>query len=107
MIRTQPKPDWSAVPRAGTTGVQFRVLLGSEGIFVANLRFGTNATIDRHSAPHDVDVICLAGSGFTSVGDEEAPIRAGQTVRWPANVDHCLWTEADTMETLMVERYGA
>ena len=60
----------------------------------------------RHAAPHPVDVICVAGSGFTSVGDDVAEISAGETVRWPADVDHRLWTEESEMETLMVERVG-
>lgn len=107
MIQAQPKPDWAPVPRQGVRGVEFRVLLGGDGILLANLRFGRSATIDRHSAPHEIDVICVAGSGLTSVGDDAYSIHAGQTVRWPANVDHCLWTDDDSMETIMVERYGA
>lgn len=106
-IEDQPKPEWSILPREGTNGVEFRVLLRRSGLLVANLRFGSHATIDRHSAPHDIDVICINGAGFTSIGNDAAPIRAGQTVRWPANADHCLWTEDDSMEAIMVERYGA
>lgn len=105
MIQPQPKPDWAPVPRPGVHGVEFRVLLGSDGILLANLRFDHSANIDRHSAPHEIDVVCIAGAGFTSVGDDAFSIHAGQTVRWPANVDHCLWTEHSSMETIMVERY--
>jgi quercetin dioxygenase-like cupin family protein len=107
MIEPQPKPDWAPLPRQGAYGVEFRVLLRTEGLFLANLRFGRAAAIDRHSAPHEIDVICVSGSGFTSVGDDEHGFHAGQTIRWPANVDHCLWTTDDSMETIMVERYGA
>lgn len=107
MIQAQPKPEWAPLPRQGTQRVEFRVLLGTDGIFLANLRFDKSATIDRHSAPHEIDVICISGSGFASIGDDEYAIEAGQTIRWPANIDHCLWTTNDSMETVMVERYGA
>ena len=82
------------------------MLLVKSGLAIANLRFGQNATIDKHDAPFDIDVICISGSGFTSVGDEEFPLSAGETIRWPKDRDHCLWTTDDTMETIMVERHG-
>lgn len=103
MIEPQPRPDWSPLPRAGCVEVEGRVLLGNRRTIVATLRFAQHATIDEHSAPYEIDVACLDGSGFVSVGDETAEIRAGQTVSWPAGVDHRLWTEGSTMETLMVE----
>jgi len=49
-------------------------------------------------------VFCLEGSGWTSVADESAQLRAGERVLWPAGVRHRLWTEATTMTTLMCER---
>jgi hypothetical protein len=63
--------------------------------------------IDPHDAPFDIDVICVAGSGFTSVGDREFPLCAGETIRWPKHRQHLLWTTGDTMETIMVERHEA
>ena len=104
-VRGQPKPLWAPLPRPGCVNVEFRVLLGSEGIFVANLRFAEGATIDKHSASHEIDVICISGSGFTSIGEETFPIASGQTIRWPGNLDHCLWTDQTTMETIMIERH--
>ena len=102
----QPRPEWSHLPRQGCENVEARVLLVKDGLVIANLRFAHNATIDRHDAPFDVDVICVSGSGFTSVGEDEFAISAGQTIRWPKHQDHCLWTTDDTMETIMVERHG-
>jgi quercetin dioxygenase-like cupin family protein len=106
VIEKQPRPDWSRLPRKGCENVEARVLLVKDGLAVANLRFGRNAFIDKHSAPFEIDVVCVSGSGFTSVGDEEFPISAGETIRWPKGYDHCLWTTDDTMETLMVERHS-
>lgn len=51
-------------------------------------------------------MICLAGEGFVSVGNESSRFRGGDRVVWPAGVNHRLWTEGAEMETLMVERHG-
>ena len=74
-------------------------------LFVAVLRFAPDATTDEHPDELQVhEVVCLEGSGFTSIGDETASIRAGQRVTWPRGVPHRLWTEADEMTTLMIGR---
>jgi quercetin dioxygenase-like cupin family protein len=106
MIQDQPKPNWATLPRPGCVNVEFRVLLGRESIFIANLRFYQNATIDEHDAPYDIDVICMSRSGFASIGADHFEIEAGQTVLWPRGTMHRLWTESDEMETLMVERHA-
>jgi quercetin dioxygenase-like cupin family protein len=73
--------------------------------YVAMLKFGPDATIDEHADDECVhEVICLAGSGYTSVGGEKAPIQAGERVTWPPDVVHGLWTEGEAMTTLMVAR---
>jgi quercetin dioxygenase-like cupin family protein len=104
MIEHMPRPNWQPLNREGTVGVTGRVLLNRAAIVIANLRFAANATIDEHSAPFEVDVICLDGEGFVSVGDKSSAFRAGERVVWPAGVDHRLWTQGSAMETLMVER---
>jgi quercetin dioxygenase-like cupin family protein len=105
-IEQMPRAEWEPLPRAGTVGVTGRVMLRRAGIAIANLRFLPNATIDEHSAPFDIDVICIAGEGFASVGDQTSIFQAGQRLVWPAGVNHRLWTEASEMETLMIERIG-
>ena len=87
-------------------GVDGRVIVNEGGLLLAVLRFGEDATIHEHPGATDTLVACLAGRGFTSVGGETAAIAAGQTVRWPRDVPHRLWTEQSTMTTLMVERDG-
>src|SRR5579871_317613 len=54
-----PRPEWSPLPRAGCAGVEGRVLMVRDGLAVAMLRFEPRATIDEHSAQHDIDVACL------------------------------------------------
>ena len=104
MIEQMPRPRWQPVPRQGTMGVTGRVLLNRNGIVIANLKFAPGATIDEHSAPIEIDVLCLDGGGFVSIDGKSSPLRAGERVVWPAGVNHRLWTVTDAMETLMVER---
>jgi quercetin dioxygenase-like cupin family protein len=87
--------------------VASKSLLRLDHLAVAMLRFGAKATIHEHPAPMDIDVICLEGQGMTRVGDEQAPLHAGERVRWPANIPHCLWTEGSEMITLMIEHLPA
>jgi quercetin dioxygenase-like cupin family protein len=98
-----PRPEWAILPRPGCVGVDFRVLLQRSDLVLAQLRFAPHATIDEHSATFDVDVVCLDGAGMFSVDAKPRPLRAGETVRWPADRPHRLWTEGTGMVTLMVE----
>lgn len=72
---------------------------------MALLSFETKATIDEHSADHDIDVGCLEGAGFASVGTQKWPIRIDETIRWPSGQLHRLWTEGESMTTLMIEHH--
>jgi quercetin dioxygenase-like cupin family protein len=92
------------VPREGCVGVESRVLFVDEEIGVAMLRFAPHGTIDEHAAPHDIDVVCLEGAGYTSVEDRRFMFKAGEIVRWPRERRHRLWTDGSTMTTLMLER---
>jgi len=98
-----PRPDWSPLPIEGAVGIVGKVLLPSPPPHIAMLKFSRNAGFPAHSAPFDVDVVCLDGAGFVLVGEDEHPFHAGELIRWPANVMHRLWTETDEMTTLMVE----
>jgi len=100
----QPRPNWEPLPRPGCREVEGRVLLASADLLIANLRFSDKATIDEHAAPNPIDVLCIGGSGFVSVGEELTEIKAGENIHWPAHLNHRLWTHGSAMETLMVER---
>jgi quercetin dioxygenase-like cupin family protein len=67
------------------------------------LRFSQHATIHQHSARHPIDVFCLEGHGHVLCGDESNPISSGELRRWPAGIEHRLWTEGSSMITLMAE----
>jgi len=92
------------VPADGAAGVESRALLQEDRLFVAQLRFAEHAPIHEHPSPNEIVAVCLEGEGFTSVGDDTAPIQAGEQAHWPPNVPHRLWTEGSPMLTLMIER---
>jgi len=102
-LTTEILPQWLPLARAGIRGVSVQVLLTTDHLHLAQLAFQPNATIDEHGAAHPIDVICLEGSGYTSIAGERLPLRAGQKVHWPAGQPHRLWTGLDQMKTLMVE----
>ena len=106
-IRPVPRPEWSPLPYEGCVGVEGKVLVREERVFVAMLRFEPGGTIHEHPGPNDTIVVCLEGEGFTSLGDDRAAIRGGEQVRWPKGVAHRLWTESSAMTTLMVEQLDA
>ena len=81
------------------------MLLNRLGVVVANLRFDAQASIDEHAAPYEIDVVCVEGEGFVSVGDAISSLHAGECVAWPRGIKHRLWTEGSGMETLMVEHH--
>ena len=100
-LREIPRPGWDPLPNA--VGVRGRVLVREHDFFVAELRFAEQATVHEHPGVSDTIVVCIAGEGYTSVGDEVVPLREEQQVRWPRGVRHRLWTEETTMTTLMIE----
>jgi quercetin dioxygenase-like cupin family protein len=102
-IEPFPRPEWSPLPQADCRGVEGRVLLRTDRLVVAMLRFEPGGTIHEHPAQHPIDVCCLEGAGLTSVGDESRSLAAGQRVAWPANISHRLWTTDAPMLTLMIE----
>lgn len=103
-IERTPGPDWLPLPRHGARGVQVKVHLITNRVFVAQLRFTRNATIDEHPGERSTDVVCLSGSGYVSLGSDTSAFQAGDRVFWPAGVPHRLWTGDTPMDTLMVER---
>lgn len=102
--RSVPRPQWSPLPRAGCVNVQAKVLYKQADLVLAMLDFAPNATIDEHSADFDIEVVCLKGSGFVSVGTEVSELKVDQTVSWPKGTMHRLWTTTAAMTTLMVEK---
>lgn len=106
-IKRVKRPFWEPLKRTGTVNVSSRQVLEQKQFSISMLHFQPNGTIDEHDAPINIDVICLQGNGFTSIGQERSPIYEGERVRWPANVPHRLWTTDNEMVTVMVEHAPA
>ena len=102
-IEAFQRPDWTPLPFDGCNNVSAKALQRFPHIAFAMLRFEPNGNIHEHPAEIEIDVYCLEGEGMVSVGDEQAPFKAGQRVRWMAGVNHKLWTTDNHMVTLMVE----
>jgi len=86
--------EWTVLPREGCHNVRYKALQQFPGFELAMLKFEPDGTID---------VLCLEGEGMISMGDEQAPFKAGQRLRWVAGINHRLWTTDSSMVTLMVE----
>jgi quercetin dioxygenase-like cupin family protein len=99
-----PRPEWSPLPYEGCRDVDGKVLVSQPDLLVALLRFAPNGTIHEHAGEADCIVVCLEGHGYVSIGDEVAPLSAGERTGWQPGEVHRLWTEGSTMTTLMVER---
>jgi quercetin dioxygenase-like cupin family protein len=84
--------------------VDGKVLVDEPDFFIAMLRFEPGGTIHEHPGPSDTLVMCIEGSGWTSVAGERTQLHAGELVRWPRATPHRLWTERTGMTTLMYER---
>lgn len=98
------KPNWQPLKQESCIRVRYQPLLTEDHQTLVMLYFSQNATIHEHPADFDIQVICLEGAGFTSVGKEQSPIFAGDKVCWPAGKPHRLWTTDTEMITLMVEQ---
>jgi quercetin dioxygenase-like cupin family protein len=107
-MKPQPfhRRDWGPLAHEGCRNVDHKVLLVRQDIALALLRFSGEATIHQHSARFPIDVFCLDGQGHVLSGEEAATISAGEWLRWPAGVQHRLWTDGSSMTTLMVEHVG-
>ena len=98
-----PRPDWSPVPREGCENVDGQVLLVDKRAVVASLKLDANGHTDLHPATYDIHVLCIEGAGFTQCGDEHTELQAGETVLWPKDIPHNLYTQDSSMTTIMIE----
>jgi quercetin dioxygenase-like cupin family protein len=99
-----PRFEWKPLTRPGCRGVESRLLTARPELVLSMLRFQPGGTIDERAADHPVDVICLEGSGFISLGGRTHRFTAGHSMLWPRGVLHRLWTDRHHMLTLIAER---
>lgn len=80
-------------PSTGTVGGASQPILATDAgsVSVLHLDAGGSVGPDTHGVGQLVVVV--AGDGVTVVGKEEAAVRTGDAVRWPADVPHRLHTD--------------
>ncbi len=98
-----PKAYWHRLARDGCVGIEARVCLIDRRSVTAMLRLGKNSRTDIHPAPYDIHVLCIDGSGFATSAGEVVEQHSGESVLWPKNEDHNIYTESSEMTAIMLE----
>jgi quercetin dioxygenase-like cupin family protein len=57
------------------------------------LKFEGQGTIDEHTAPYEIHVVCLEGEGYISIEDRIWAYRPGLSLAWAAGRLHRLWPQ--------------
>lgn len=91
----------------GTTGLTGQVIHSDARGHVAELVFSRGGRIEPHSNPNTTYFCVIEGGGWTSVGEEETRIAAGEAAVWPAGEVHGAWTDHMTMRAIVIEFAGA
>jgi quercetin dioxygenase-like cupin family protein len=91
----------------GTTGLTGQVIHSDARGHVSELAFSRSGRIEPHSNPNTTYFCVIEGGGWTSVGDEEIRIAAGEAAVWPAGELHAAWTDHMTMRAIVIEFSGS
>ena len=90
----------------GSTGLTGQPIHWDARGGVAELVFSRGGRIEPHSNPNTTLFCVIEGGGWTSVGDEEIRIAAGEAAVWPAGEIHGAWTDLMTMRAIVIEFAG-
>ena len=90
----------------GTSGLTGQVIHADARGHVAELAFSRGGRIEPHSNPNTTYFCVIEGGGWTSVGDDEIRIAAGEAAIWPAGEVHGAWTDHMTMRAIVIEFAG-
>jgi len=91
----------------GTSGLTGQVIHSDARGHVSELAFSRGGRIEPHSNPNTTYFCVIEGGGWTSVGDEEIRIAAGEAAIWPAGELHGAWTDHMTMRAIVIEFAGS
>ena len=91
----------------GSTGLTGQPIHSDARGGVAELVFSRGGRIEPHSNPNTTLFCVIEGGGWTSVGDEEIRIAAGEAAIWPAGEIHGAWTDLMTMRAIVIEFAGS
>lgn len=94
-----PRSSWrrgDAVPLDPATGsvdASAATLSATDCGSVSVLHLDPGGTTERSAVGFGQLVLVVAGSGDVEIGNERAPVRTGDALRWPRDVPHQLRTE--------------
>jgi quercetin dioxygenase-like cupin family protein len=99
-VRRASNPD---LP--GSEGVSFW-RDDERGVLLAEVYLPAATGIPAHADPNHCVFCVIEGEGHVQVGQERAPVSAGDAVHWPPGIEHAAWTEHSPMRAFILE-YGA
>jgi len=104
-IVDESQTDWNPHPRFA--GIQMKQLLTSAdnaAASISRVQVPPGCVIGWHHHAGQVETVyVLAGEGVLTLGEQEAPFSAGQTVAIPSELDHTLRNDGvETLELLCV-----
>ena len=91
----------------GSTGLTGQPIQWDARGGISELVFSRGGRIEPHSNPNTTFFCVIEGGGWTSVGDEEIRIAAGEVAVWPAGEIHGAWTDHTTMRAIVIEFAGS
>lgn len=105
--------DTSTIPSEALESYVQRVngmpLLVDVPTVVVAMYFDPHAILEEHSADHPILFLVTGGQGTVRIGGihgETREVRAGDAVLWPANLDHMVWTNEESLQTITIELPG-
>lgn len=67
-----------------------RILVKASGGSLTLFAFDAGQSLSEHTVPHEALILVLDGTAGVTVGGERREVRAGESVRLPANVTHAV-----------------
>jgi len=67
-----------------------RILVKAVGGSLTVFAFDAGQSLSEHTVPNEALVLVLDGTAAVTVGGERHEVRAGETIRLPANVTHAV-----------------
>ena len=75
-------------------------------MIVVAMYFEPHASIEEHSADVPVLFLVIGGKGFVRIGGPNGEVRTistGDTVLWPAKLDHIVWTDDEELQAIVID----
>ncbi|MBO0780961.1 MAG: cupin domain-containing protein [Ktedonobacteraceae bacterium] len=80
------------------------LLLDAE-LQVEAMYFDPHASMEEHAAGHPILFLVINGRGTVRIGGpsgETCEVQTGDTVLWPAHIDHTVWTGEEELHAIVI-----